>query len=151
MVSRVSSLGLSPLRRRGPTCAWSSRASGRISSKPTRAPSTDGSSSLQTWSRPWRGQTEVCQHNSPTFIKASGLRRRNGHEEERVAAKQVSFSADRRENQGARRLAGQGGQPAAYLREWSRSRSGRGVAWERGSGRVARRVDLARGGLHSSE
>jgi hypothetical protein len=38
----------------------------------------------------------------PPFIKASGLRRRNGHEEERVAEKQVSFSADRRKNQGAR-------------------------------------------------
>ena len=31
-----------------------------------------------------------------------GGRKRNGHEEERVAEKQVSFSADRRENQGAR-------------------------------------------------
>ena len=50
-----SSLGLSPLRARGRTCAWSSRASGRISSRPTRAPSTGGSSSLQTWSRFWRG------------------------------------------------------------------------------------------------
>ena len=37
MVLRVSSLGLSPLQPRGPTCAWSSRASGRISSRPTRA------------------------------------------------------------------------------------------------------------------
>src|SRR5262245_54308285 len=59
MVSRVSSLGLSPRRARGPTCAWSSRASGRISSRPTRAPSTDGRSSLQSWSRSWRGQVDV--------------------------------------------------------------------------------------------
>ena len=40
---------------RGRTCAWSSRASGRISSRPTRAPSTGGRSSLRTWSRSWRG------------------------------------------------------------------------------------------------
>src|SRR5260370_29315031 len=33
-------------------------------------------------------------------------RRRNGHEEERVAENQVSFSADRCENQGTRRLRG---------------------------------------------
>src|SRR3989442_8950498 len=132
MVSRVSSLGLSPLRRRGPTCAWSSRASGRISSKPTRAPSTDGSSSLQTWSRPWRGQTEVCQHNSPSFIKASGLRRRNGHEEERVAEKQVSFSADRRENQRARRLAGLDAQPAPSLNPTNNHPERRGTVVEEG-------------------
>jgi Activator of Hsp90 ATPase homolog 1-like protein len=33
----------------GPTCAWSSRASGRISSRPTKAPSTGGSSSSVAW------------------------------------------------------------------------------------------------------
>jgi hypothetical protein len=55
MVSRVSSLGLSPLRARGPTCAWSSRASGRISSRPTRAPRAGGRGSLRRWSRSWRG------------------------------------------------------------------------------------------------
>ena len=55
MVSRVSSLGLSPLRARGPTCAWSSRASGRISSRPTRAPRAGGRGSLRPWSRSWRG------------------------------------------------------------------------------------------------
>ena len=43
------------LRAWGPTCAWSSRASGRISSRRTRAPSTGGSSSLQIWRRSWRG------------------------------------------------------------------------------------------------
>jgi uncharacterized protein YndB with AHSA1/START domain len=41
-VSRVSSLGLSPLRARGPTCAWSNWASGPISSSSTRAPNTGG-------------------------------------------------------------------------------------------------------------
>jgi hypothetical protein len=37
--------------------------------------------------------------------QSPAIRRRNGHEEERVAEKQVSFSADRRENRGAGRLA----------------------------------------------
>src|SRR6266481_8642483 len=68
--------------------------------------------------------------------------RRNKHDEERVAEKQVSFSADRRENQGAGRLAGQNAQPAAYLGQASRSRSRRGVEVERGSSVVARRIDL---------
>src|ERR1043166_9507593 len=77
-------------------------------------------------------------------IKASGLRKRNGHEEEQVAEKQVSFSADRRENLGARRLAGQDAQPAPYLSQGSRSRSRRGVEVERGSGVVTRRLDLHR-------
>ena len=39
----------------GPTFAWSNRASGPIRSKPTGAPRRDGSSSLQTWRRSWRG------------------------------------------------------------------------------------------------
>ena len=39
---RVSSPGLSPRRARAPTCAWSSRASGRISSRTTRARNTAG-------------------------------------------------------------------------------------------------------------
>ncbi len=64
MVSRVSSPGLSPRRARGPTCAWSSRASGRISSRPTRAPRTGGSSSLRAWSRSWRGSTEALGNKS---------------------------------------------------------------------------------------
>src|SRR5229473_5576520 len=80
---------------------------------------------------------------SPIY-QGLGLRKRNGHEEERVAEKQVSFSADRRENQGARRLAGQDAQPAPYLGQGSRSRSRRGVEVERGSGVVARRIDLHR-------
>src|SRR5919108_6660427 len=76
--------------------------------------------------------------------KASGLGRRNNHEEERVAEKQISFSADRRENQGARQLAGPDAQSAAYLGQASRSRSRRGVEVERSSGVVARRIDLHR-------
>src|SRR5213596_2144988 len=79
-----------------------------------------------------------------SLVATSGLRKRNGHEEERVAEKQVSFAADRRENQGARRLAGQGAQPAPYLSQGSRSRSRRGMEVERGSGVVARRIDLHR-------
>jgi hypothetical protein len=54
MVSRVSSLGLSPLRALGPTCAWSSRASRRISRSTTRVPRAGGSSSLRPWSSYWR-------------------------------------------------------------------------------------------------
>src|SRR5438105_1210564 len=84
------------------------------------------------------------------FIKASeGVRRRNGHEEERAAKQRVSLSADRRENQGAKRLAGRDAQPAPYLGQGSRSRSRRGVEVEkafqsRRSGVVARRNDLHR-------
>ena len=54
MASRVSSPGLSPRRARGLTCAWSNRVSGRISSRPTRAPNSGGKNSLQAWSRCWR-------------------------------------------------------------------------------------------------
>ena len=39
----------------GRACAWSSRASGRISSRPTRAPRRDGRGSLRAWSSYWRG------------------------------------------------------------------------------------------------
>lgn len=39
----------------GPICAWSSWASGRISSSITRVPNMGGSGSLRTWSRSWRG------------------------------------------------------------------------------------------------
>src|SRR5262245_10440616 len=64
MVWRVSSFGRSPQQTRGPTYAWSSRASDRISSRPTRAPSTGGSGSLRTWSGSWRGQIEVCRSHA---------------------------------------------------------------------------------------
>jgi uncharacterized protein YndB with AHSA1/START domain len=38
-----------------PTCAWNSRASGPISSRPIRAPNTAGSGSSPRWSRSSRG------------------------------------------------------------------------------------------------
>ena len=44
--------------RSGTRLRWSSRASDRISSRPIRAPSTDGRNSLRTWSRWWRGEIE---------------------------------------------------------------------------------------------
>ena len=43
--------GLLPLRARGPACAWHSRASGRISSRPTWAPKAGGSGSSLRLSR----------------------------------------------------------------------------------------------------
>jgi hypothetical protein len=43
---------------------------------------------------------------SPIY-QSLGTKEEKRHGEERVAEKQVSFSADRRENRGARRLAGQ--------------------------------------------
>jgi uncharacterized protein YndB with AHSA1/START domain len=39
----------------GRGCAWSSRASPRIRSRPTEAPRPGGGGSLQTWSRSWGG------------------------------------------------------------------------------------------------
>jgi uncharacterized protein YndB with AHSA1/START domain len=39
------------LRAQGPTCAWSNRTSGRISSRPTRAPKAAGSGSSLRLSR----------------------------------------------------------------------------------------------------
>src|SRR5215469_10976067 len=75
-----------------------------------------------------------CRSGSPKCVDDAGPRRRNRHEEERVAEQQVSFPADRRENQGAGRLAGRDAQPAPCLSQGSRSRSRRGVEMERGSG-----------------
>src|SRR6266550_3618944 len=66
------------------------------------------------------------------------------NDEKRVAEKQITFAADRCENQGARRLAGQDAQPAPRLDQGSRSRSRRGVEVERSSGLVARWIDLHR-------
>jgi len=40
---------------RGPTCAWSNRASGRIKSRPTRAPNRLAKNSSRIWSRRWCG------------------------------------------------------------------------------------------------
>src|SRR5690349_17368383 len=56
---KVSSLGRSPQRAPEPICAWSSQAFFRISSRPTKAPSTDGRSSLQTWRRSWRASIDA--------------------------------------------------------------------------------------------
>jgi uncharacterized protein YndB with AHSA1/START domain len=42
-------------RARGPICAWSSRVSGRIRSRPSAAPRRGGSSSSRSWSKSWRG------------------------------------------------------------------------------------------------
>src|SRR5437763_9259558 len=69
------------------------------------------------------------------------------HDEKRVAEKQVSFAVDRRENRGARRLAGQDARPAPWLDQGSRSRSRRGAEVERSSGVGARRIDLHRRAL----
>jgi hypothetical protein len=65
-VSGVSSPGLSPRRAPGPTCAWSSRDSGRISSRPTRAPRAAGRGSLRPSSRYWRASTDTGEcHGRP--------------------------------------------------------------------------------------
>ena len=53
-----------------PTCASSSRASGRISNRPTRAPRAGGSTSLQTWSLSSRGWAE----RAPAELPRSPLR-----------------------------------------------------------------------------
>ena len=46
-------------RAREPACAWSSRASGLIRSRPTGAPRRGGGNSSQNWRRHWPGRTEV--------------------------------------------------------------------------------------------
>jgi uncharacterized protein YndB with AHSA1/START domain len=63
-------IGLSPLRAREPTCAWSSRASGRIRSRPTRAPRAGGSSSLQTWSLSSPGWAERSACGASRFTSS---------------------------------------------------------------------------------
>jgi hypothetical protein len=57
---------------------------------------------------------------------------------------EVSLGADRRKNQGARRLARRNAQPASRPGQGSRSRGRRGVEVARRSGLVARRPDLHR-------
>src|SRR5262249_35273334 len=59
----------------------------------------------------------------------------------------VSTSDDRRKDQGAGRLAREDARPAPHLDQASRPRGGRGVEVERGSGVVARRIDLHRRNL----
>src|SRR5437870_11255639 len=68
--------------------------------------------------------------------------RKKLHEEERVSERKVSISDDRREDQGAGRLAGQDALPAPHIDQASRPRGSRGVEVERGSGVVSRRIDL---------
>src|SRR5438105_2931 len=94
----------------------------------------------------FRLPTTAATKSKRLYPRDTGIRTRQGneHEEERDAEKRVSLSADRRENQGARRLAGEDARPPAYLGQGGRSRSGRGVEVERGSGVVARRIDLHR-------
>src|SRR6185503_4021422 len=70
------------------------------------------------------------------------MERNNHHEEERISEGKVSISADRREDQGAWRLAGQDALPDPHIDQASRPRGGRGVEVERGSGVVARWIDL---------
>src|ERR1700723_816603 len=100
MVSRVSSLGRSRLRARGPFCAWSSRASDRISSRPTRAPNTGGRSSLRIWSRSWRGQSEVCRNNQ-TEAPFTELRRVNVTNGENINEDQVDQRVRRHPGKGS--------------------------------------------------
>src|SRR4029077_10498442 len=66
------------------------------------------------------------------------------HEEGRVTEGEFSLSAERREDQGAGRLAGQDALPAPHIDQASRPRGRRGVEVERGSGVVSRRIDLHR-------
>src|SRR5258708_19131238 len=75
----------------------------------------------------------------------------NGHEEDRVAEKQVSFSADRRENQGAGRLAGADYPPAACPSPGRRSPRLRGEGGGRGRGVGAPPDDFDRRDLQESE
>ena len=44
----------------GLACAWSSRASGRISGRPLAAPMPDGSNFLRSWIRCWHGWIEAA-------------------------------------------------------------------------------------------
>src|SRR5262249_15057406 len=87
-----------------------------------------------TWST-----TRTCAPARSTFHSAN---EENGHEEERVAEQHVSFSADRRENQGARRLAGQEAPPAPCPGEGGRSPRPRGGGEEGRSGGVPPRTGL---------
>src|SRR3984893_13287121 len=84
---------------------------------------------------------------SPVFGLAQetrGTERKTHHEQERVSESEISISDDRREDKGAERLAGRDALPAPHIDQASRSRGGRGVEVERGSGVVSRRIDLHR-------
>src|SRR5579885_2128774 len=73
-----------------------------------------------------------------------GGKRKGRNEQERISKRKVSFSVDRRENQGARRLAGRDALAAARTDQGSRPRGRRGVEMERRSRVVARRTHLHR-------
>src|SRR5256885_16349533 len=74
--------------------------------------------------------------------ETKGTERKKHHEEERVSERQVSISDDRREDQGAGRLAGEDALPAPHTYQGSRTRGGRGVGGGRGGCVVARRIDV---------
>src|SRR6185312_8700748 len=101
------------------TCAWSSRASGRISSRPTRAPRWAGRNSLQTWSRSWRGQIEAGR-SDPSLT-------RGAYEKERGDQGGIPFPADRREDQGVERLEGQDARAGPRAHQAGRPGGGRGM------------------------
>src|SRR5215831_17994045 len=73
-----------------------------------------------------------------------GTEKENRAAKERVAGEPVSFAADRREDQGAGRLAGRDAEPSPCPSQGSRCRSRRGVEVTRGSGVGARRDYLHR-------
>src|SRR5712692_2863227 len=77
--------------------------------------------------------------------ETKGTERKKHHEEERVSERKVSISDDRREDQGAGRLAGQDALPAPHIDQASRPRRDRGVEVERGSGVVSRRIVICTG------
>jgi len=54
---------------KGTHLAWSRQASGRSRSRHSAAPRRGGSSSLRSWSRSWRGKTEVCRCNSKLGLR----------------------------------------------------------------------------------
>src|SRR5262249_9736303 len=78
----------------------------------------------------------------PALPRSPGPRKSNGHERSRIAEKQVSFSADRRANQGAGRLAGRDARPPPPIYQAGRPRGGRGGEGGRGVGGGSRRSDL---------
>src|SRR5262249_17252495 len=82
----------------------------------------------------------------PRCVRLERFRGRGGlaHEEEWVSERKVTIADDRREDQGARRLAGQDARPGPHVDQASRPRGGRGVEVERGSSMVSRRIDLHR-------
>src|SRR2546427_9377933 len=73
--------------------------------------------------------------------------RKKLHEEERVSERKVSISDDRREDQGAGRLAGEDALPAPPNYQANRPPGSRGGGMGRGFGVGSRRVDLHPGNV----